>query len=89
MVALRGRDASERARKRAQAMDKKGAVKRLKEEKAAVVAERARVAEQCARLRLTAEAQQNEREAMDAARAFDVKDFLHVHGQQSTSLKNR
>ena len=87
MLRIRDREDAERARKRAETQQRKADVKRLKESSAVVAAERDRLAEQRARLRLQAEAQQREQETMDAARAYDAKDFCDVAGKKVENRK--
>ena len=51
--------------------------------------EQKRLGEERARIRLAADAQIREQASMDAARAFDVQDFVHKVGQICESKKNR
>ena len=89
MLAVRQREEAERERRRSQQVLQKKAAKRLKDDAAVVAEEKARVAEMKARLRLEAEAQEKEQEAIDAARSFDTQDFRPVQGEITQNKKNR
>ena len=89
MLRIRDSEDAERTRKRAETQRRKAEVKRLKDAHSVIAEERTRMAEQRARLRLQAEAQQREQETLDAARAFDAKDFADNVGQRTQASKNR
>ena len=89
MRQIRDNEDVERSRKRAACQLKKAEAASLKDSLAVVAAERARLAEQRARVRLQAEAQQQERETLDAARHFDACDFSGKQAGKRHAYKNR
>ena len=83
MLKIRGQEDAQRAAQRDLTRRRKHEARAFADCRAAAAAELARVAEQRARLRLAAEAQQREQDALDAARSFDTEDFVGNAGRKN------
>ena len=89
MIRIRDRDDATRSQKRAAAQRRKEERQSLEVSRAQASEEQKRLGEERARIRLAAEAQMREQASIDAARAFDVQDFVHKVGQRTEATKNR
>jgi hypothetical protein len=89
MLRIREQDDDERAARRLAATRRKEETKAIQDQVAAMHAEKERLLEQRVRLRLDAEAQEREQEAMDASRSYDTSDFTPAIGQRTGAAKNR
>ena len=89
MIKVRDREDEERSQKKAAVQRRKREMKSIEESRARAAAEQERLCEERARLRLTAEAQTREQASLDAARAFDTRDFADKVGQRAEANKNR
>jgi hypothetical protein len=89
MLRIRDQDDGERAARRLASRRRKEETKAIEDQVAAMHAEKERLLEQRVRLRLDAEAQKREQEAIDAARAYDTIDFVPSVGQRISASKNR
>ena len=89
MIKLRDREDSTRSLKRAAAQRRKEERLGLEVSRAQALEEQQRLCEERARIRVRAEAQMREQASIDAARAYDVQDFVHKAGQRTESQKCR
>ncbi len=89
MARIRDGEEASRMATREQTRRRKEEAKAMADRKASAAAEAERLAEQRVRLRLQAEAQQREQDSLDAARSFDMTDFIHVAPQVQAARKKR
>ena len=89
MIKIRDKDDAARSQKRAAAQRRKCERKSLEVSRAQAAEEQQRLCEERVRIRLAAEAQMREQASLDAARAFDVQDFVDKVGRRTEASKNR